>query len=197
MRREGRRALVFLALAVTAVGLVGWGFLAALEGPRAAAARLETLDPRWLAAAVLAWTLSLGCQAGRWRALMASERRPDQGTLSLALWGTNAMHLALPGPAAELAASLFVSRRAGITVAAAVASAVMSRLLALGVLGAFTLVLWPLTPLEAHGEAGRWLGAAAASLAVLGLVAGTATFAPLAVVRTLARFTPMLGRLGP
>lgn len=187
MRREGRRALLFLVLGLFLVGLVGWSFLAALEGPEAAAARLEALHPGWMAAAVVAWTASLACQAGRWRALMVSERRPGLATLTLALWGTNAMHLALPGPAAELAAALFISRRSSLSVAAAVASAIMSRLLALGVLGAGILVLWPFTPLDAHGEAGRWLGAAAVVLGALGIAAGLATLAPLAVVRLVGR----------
>ncbi len=194
MRREGRRALTFVVLAVLAVGLVGWSLLAALEGPRAAAARLETLHPGWLAAAVAAWTASLACQAGRWRALMASGRRPGLGTLSLALWGTNAMHLALPGPAAELAAALFVSRRSGVSVGAAVASAVLSRLLALGVLGAGILALWPFMGLDLAGSTGLWLAAAAACLGALGVCAGTVTFAPLAVLRLVGR---MAGALGP
>lgn len=197
VRRRILRTVALLIVVILVVTGVGFSLLSAWEGVAKSGARFRRVDFRWLSAATLVWTAALYCQGARWRCLMAPRPRPNASALALVLGGTNVIHLAMPGPVAELAAALFVRRRYGMPVASAVASAMLTRFLALGVLGMVTLALWAPISGRVPQQTLQWMAPVVVLLGVGGLVVGTACRRPTWVADVLGRAAGLAGpRIG-
>ncbi len=192
VRRSVRAALTILVVAALLTG-IGFGFLSAWQGVARSGERFRSIDATWLTGAVVVWTAALYCQGARWRALLATARPPDAAQLALVLGGTNVIHLTMPGPVAELAAALFVRHRYGIPIAGAVASALLSRFLALGVLGMVTLALWAPVSSRVPTETLAWMAPVVVLLGIGALAVGAACRRPAWVAGLITRASRILG----
>lgn len=184
-----RRIALWVAVATVTVGGVGFAALAALEGVASAGDRFAATDWRWIAAGSALWTVALAVQAERWRPLIPAEGI-GPGELALVVIGTNVLNITLPGPAGEVAAAWYLRRRWGVPVAVGLASAILARLLALGLLGVLALGLGWLAP----GAAGPLRTTLVLVLAAVGLGFGLVARWPRRVLGTAARL-PMPGRV--
>lgn len=130
-------------MSVVAFAVVGFAILRFLDGAKAAD-RLRAISPGWMALALLTWSLSIGVQTLRLRALVPVSPRPPLSGFAFVILGSNAIHLALPGPVAELGAAWALRQRYGVPMPTALAAALLARVLALAIFGIVTLALWPL-----------------------------------------------------
>ncbi len=138
------RVLLAAALSLAGFGAVGFAVLGMLEGGEAAGRRLVELSPGWMGLALLVWSLSFVAQELRLRALVPVHPRPPAAGFVWVVMGSNAVHLALPGPVAELGAAWALRQQYGVPMPAALAAALLARVLALAVFGVVALALWPI-----------------------------------------------------
>lgn len=182
------RIAAWIVLGAAMVGGLGFGLLAALEGTSAAGGRFWDLDGRWLAVGSLVWTLALGVQSERWRALIPHDG-PRPVELAALVAGTNVLNLALPGPVGEVAAAWYLHRRWSVPFPVALGSSILARLLALFLLGALGLALAPWVP-----GGGTLRAVLVAGLGLGGFSLGVVVWRPDLVLGLLARL-PLPGRL--
>lgn len=180
---------VLVSAALTFAALAGFGFAALrmLDGVDASA-RLWELSPGWLAAALAAWSLSVVVQALRLRALVPVRPSPPVAGFVAVVLGSNAVHLALPGPIAELGAAWALRQRYGVPMPSALAAALLARVLALAIFGVVTLAMWPLV-------ATRVPAGLSAALGPLALVTGLAGFGLLGVLARPVQVVVLAARL--
>ena len=169
-----RRAAIVVVFGIVLTAFLGWAFLRAFVS--ADPARLLALDPGFLTAAVVVWTLALYCQGARWRALLPFSELPSSGFLALVVGGTNVAHLAVPGPVAEIAAAWFVGKRANADVSLALSATLVGRLLALF---ALACVVLGATALRGFTQGlPRWVFGVAIAAAAGGFSAGACIVVP-------------------
>ncbi len=196
VRRPRLRALVAAGMSLLGFAVVGYAILRFLEGA-AVAERLRTISPGWLLLALLAWSLSIGVQTLRLRALVPASPRPPLSGFALVILGSNAVHLALPGPVAELGAAWALRQRYGVPMPSALAAALLARVLALAIFGLATLGLWPLVAdrLPPSVSSAVWPLAISTGLLGAGLLGLLAR--PSAVAAFAAGLADRLGRSPP
>lgn len=132
-RRVAARVVLTAAAAFVAVAAIGHAVRAALDAPAAV-----TPDPVLLGIGALFWTAGIAAQGPRWAAMLP-EPRPGAARAALALCGTNALTVTVPGPSGEALLAAWAQRTLGIPWATAAAAQLTARLLGVAVLAA---ALW-------------------------------------------------------
>ncbi len=195
VRHPRLRVLAAAGLSLAAFAAFGIAMLGFLEGAEAGR-RLFTISPGWLALALGAWSLSVAVQTLRLRALVpVSPRPPFLGFLWVVL-GSNAVHLALPGPVAELGAAWALRQRYGVPMPTALAAALLARVLALAIFGLVTLALWPLVADRVPALLDGVLGPLAVATGFLGLGLVGVLSQPVRVARVAAAAVDRLVAFG-
>ena len=103
-RRPRLRVLAAAGLSLAAFATFGFAIMGFVEGA-STARRLTAISPGWLALALAGWSVSVAVQTLRLRALVPVSPRPPFAGFAWVVLGSNAVHLALPGPVAELGAA--------------------------------------------------------------------------------------------
>jgi uncharacterized membrane protein YbhN (UPF0104 family) len=143
-----RRGLVWVFLSLMVVAALFWA-ASALPGTRdSVSAILADAIWAWVGLGWLSMCAALWALGHRWRALLPSSSEASGGLLGTALCAALLLNYALPGPFGEVAASLLVHRRCGVTAERCMAAGAASRLvgLATAALGAGTV--WLLFPMD-------------------------------------------------
>ncbi len=103
-----------------------------------------SVNPGLLLLSGVLWSLGIAAQGPRWALLLPSARiggpPPSASRAALAVLGTNALTVTLPGPAGEALLAAFCERDLGIPWATGAAAKLLSRVLGLLILGVLLLL---------------------------------------------------------
>jgi hypothetical protein len=196
VRHPRLRALLAAGMSLVGFAVVGFAILRFLDGARAAE-RLRSISPGWMALALLAWCLSIGVQTLRLRALVPASPRPPLTGFAFIVLGSNAVHLALPGPVAELGAAWALRQRYGVPMPSALAAALLARVLALAIFGIVTLALWPLVADRLPENVAMAVTPLAGATGLLSLGLFVLLMRPVAVAGLAAGFADRLAAVPP
>lgn len=139
-RAPARAALRVAAVAAVALALTAMigRSLEGLLAPPGATPRGPVDVPLLLLASAL-WSAGIAAQGPRWAALLG--KGPGAARAALAVFGTNALTVTLPGPSGEAMLAAWCERDLGIPWATGASAKLLSRLLGLAVLGLLLLLV--------------------------------------------------------
>lgn len=127
-----------------------------------------SLDPLLVCLAGLLWSVGIAAQGPRWAALLPhSDGPPGIVRSALAVLGTNALTVTIPGPSGEALLAAFCERDLGIPWATGAAAKFLSRLVGLALLGGLLLAGVAVIPGAAAWAPGWMAGLASLTIGVV------------------------------
>lgn len=189
--RPGALAVRVLLGAAVFTGLA-WTLLRQVASPEAAD-RLGEVSPLGVLLGALVWTVGVGLQGLRWRALFpAGEGVPGRWLAARVIVGANVLNITVPGPVGEVVAAWAVHRRTGAPLPVAVASSFLARIVAVVGMGGVAVVLAPGVG-AADSEEGRMVAAGGLLLGAAGLAVGLVCVWPERIAGVGAGFVERVG----